>query len=472
MLALLVDLDGEGGIVFGVGFAIAVDRKPAFGDTQVHRAGVEIEVQVVAGGHHANRGAGAAGAVRRDFHAALDLNVGEGFGLRGVGQFDLLARKQLHIDAGVFAELVSQGHNGGLTTAIELVRAMVQVFVVGFGVEVDDADHGGLDALHSGAGSSNPGFEVRQNFGVFAVADRAATLGKCNTAKSSGRGLLDARGVVVVQEDIGFAIGIADAGIDLQIGHGRQVDAARPRDIQQIGDEIQAHQRCAGHLGQLGQVQIEGVFLRKHHAQIKVHVQRVARQGQREDLVLGSFGVVVMHAQSRLNQLLDLADGRRGILRRLLDLGEEVVHKREHILQRAANHRQLHAVEGLAGDGITDKLKACSNAADDVFETQVLEVEHLAQVRQDHNDGIGLDLARKHQGLNIGRVHRVLVDHFDRARVEGIQCLNGHFNVRGQRNVRSHAHVHTQTTQSGIGLALEIELEVVGAEFREAETSV
>ena len=226
MLALLVDLDGEGGIVFGVGFAIAVDRKPALGDTQVHRAGVEIEVQVVASGHHANRGAGTAGAVRRDFHAALDLNVGKGFGLRGIGQFDLLARKQLHIDAGVFAELVSQGHDGGLTPAIELVRAMVQVFVVGFCVQVYGADHGGLDALHSGAGSGNPGFEVRQNFGVLAVADRAATLRKRHAAKSRSRGLLNARGIVVVQEDIGFAIGIADAGIDLQIGHGGQIDTA------------------------------------------------------------------------------------------------------------------------------------------------------------------------------------------------------------------------------------------------------
>ena len=225
-------------------------------------------------------------------------------------------------------------------------------------------------------------------------------------------------------------------------------------------------------MGQLCQVQIEGVLLRKHHAQIEVHVQCVACQGQRENLILCRFGVVVIHAQGRFNQLLNLADGRRGVLGRLLDLGQEVVDKREHILQGAANHWQFHAVERLTGDRIAHKLKARANAADNVLETQVLEVEQFAQVRQDHHDRVGLDLTRKHQGLNVGRVHRVLVDHFDRTRIEGVQCLDGNFNVGGQRNVRPHAHVHLQAPQTGIGLALQVELHIVGAEFGEAETPV
>ena len=206
--------------------------------------------------------------------------------------------------------------------------------------------------------------------------------------------------------------------------------------------------------------------------QVQVQIEGVALQAEGEHLVLDRLGVVIMDAEGVLNDALHLADKAGRILGSGVQLSQHVVHEGEDVRQGAVDDRNHGRVEGLAGNAVAHELQSGLHRLDDVGEGQVLEVEGLAQVRQDDDYGVWLDRPGEHQGLHVGGVHGVLVDDLHGPRMEGVQGLDGNLHVRRQRDVGTHSHVDPQTLETRVGLARQIEANVGRADVGKGELLV
>ena len=474
--AQLVELDGEAGVVLGAGQAIAVDGGPAADHTDLGRTGLEAHVQVLTGGAHAQGDVGAAGLIGGHRHCAVGRHARKQLLAPGAAQLALFAGEQLHLHAQLGAQPALQVEQGRLTPASELVGAMDRIGVARLAAAEPIAVDAGGDPFDAGASLGDRLAHVAQDGRAGVGADAAAAVGKDGRAKSGHRHRLDAGGVVVIKEEFRRAACKPDARFDLQLGHGRQRDLAGGAGVDHIGqriDEVHPRQRARpGDGRQLLQVQAKAKLLLKHLVELEVDVQRVAVEAEREDLVFGAQAVVVGDAQSTFENTLDLTDGGRRVVGRLLNLLQEAVDEGEHIGQRAPDHRQHHRIEGLVGDGIAHEFQAHAGGIDHVAERQVLEVEGGTQVGHDDDQIARAHRAGPHQGGQVGGIGRVLVDHPGGARIEQVQRRHRQLDVGRQRDVGAHAGVELQAAQARLGRALQAEVDVGGADFAEGKALV
>ena len=457
----MVELEREGRVIDGAGDAVAVDRGPAAGNTDLGRAGLETECQVLPGRAQADGGVAAARLVNRHRNSTVAGNAAEGLLRRRVGQLLLLARVKLHLDAQVGRQLRGQRHQRCLTAPDELPGAVDLVGVIGFlGSVVASIDHRG-DALDPGAQAGEHAAEIFQDAGVAIIADFAAARGKGNAAEGGKRHGLELGRVVVVKEEFRACAGEADPRVNLQLGHRRQRDLAGSAGVDDVGDvvdKVETGQRArAGDLRQLREVQAEAEFLLEHLVELQVDVQHVAAEREREYLLLRRQAIVIGDAQRLLEDGFDLADGAGRVGGRVFELGQKAINEGEGVGQRSPDHRQDHRIKRLTLDRTLDKFEAQTRGLDDVFEREFLEVERRAKVGQDDDDVVGLDRTAEHQRLDVGRVHRVLVDDLERARMEGVERGDRDLNVRCQRNIGADARVDADAAQAQLRFARERE---------------
>ncbi len=394
----------------------------------------------------------------------------------GAGQLLLLACKELDFDAQLRAQPALQVDQGGLAPSGELVGPVHRIGVAGFAGGQPVGIDAGRDAFDPGPCAGDGLAEIAQDGVAGLVADRAAAVGEHGRPEGGHRHRLDAGGVVVVEEEFRRTARKTNAGLDLQLGHRRQRDLAGSAGVDHIGQRIHkvhAGQRAGpGYAGQLLQVEAKAKFLLEHLVELEVHVQRVAIEAERKDLVFGPQAVVVGNAQCAFKNALDLPDGCGWVVGGLLHLRQEAVHEGEDIGQRAADHWHHHRIEGLVGNGVADKLQTHAGGVDDVAERQVLEVEGGAQVGHDDHQIARTNGAGAHQRRDIGCVGRVLVDHPGRARIEQIERRHRQLDVGRQGDVGPNAWIDLQAAQLGLRRALQAEVDVGGADFAEAKSLV
>ena len=141
------------------------------------------------------------------------------------------------------------------------------------------------------------------------------------------------------------------------------------------------------------------------------------------------------------------------------ELGQQLVQERERLRQGRTNRRQFRGVEGLVLHGCADQLQSLADAADDVAEAEVAEVERGTEIGNDHGHRIRLQGARGHQGRQVHGVQGVLANQAGGARVERVQQGDAQFGIGGDRQVRAQATVDLETVQACLGDAIEVKAE-------------
>ena len=138
--------------------------------------------------------------------------------------------------------------------------------------------------------------------------------------------------------------------------------------------------------------------------------------------------------------------------------GQEIVHEGEHVADRAVDDGQRIVVERLVLQYPADDADARPDTADDVPESDLLEIEGRSQVREYQHHVGSRHRPVLNQGRQVERLSRVLGNGGEGAPIEQVLHVDPDLGFRGDRYT-GHAGGHGQALHPGPGLPLEFHVQ-------------